>query len=87
MTAATGSEPADSLFCLFLEKKEWVIDIKSQCDESDVPFFFKQWGRPEFNTDPEDPTIDSKHINHAKGGCLLDGQIYRELPEKYRKAS
>ena len=28
MTAATGSEPADSLFCLFLEKKEWVIDIE-----------------------------------------------------------
>ena len=28
MTAATGSEPADSLFCLFLEKKEWVIDTE-----------------------------------------------------------
>ena len=27
MTAATGAESADSLFCLFLEKKEWVIDI------------------------------------------------------------
>ena len=68
-------------------KKEWVIDIKSQCEESDVPFFFKQWGRPKFNTDPEDPTINSKHVNHAKGGCLLDGKIHRELPEKYRKAS
>lgn len=28
MRAATGSEPADSLFCLFLEKKEWVIDLQ-----------------------------------------------------------
>lgn len=27
MRAAVGDEPADSLFCLFLEKKEWVVDI------------------------------------------------------------
>ncbi|MEX2604778.1 MAG: phage Gp37/Gp68 family protein, partial [Gracilimonas sp.] len=25
-------------------KAEWVIDIKEQCKEADVPFFFKQWG-------------------------------------------
>lgn len=25
-------------------KKEWVIDIKNQCANLDVPFFFKQWG-------------------------------------------
>ncbi|MDX1641474.1 MAG: phage Gp37/Gp68 family protein [Balneolaceae bacterium] len=23
---------------------EWVIDIKEQCQEANVPFFFKQWG-------------------------------------------
>lgn len=28
MRAAVGDEPADSLFCLFLEKKEWVVDIE-----------------------------------------------------------
>ena len=24
--------------------KDWVVNIKNQCDEADVPFFFKQWG-------------------------------------------
>jgi protein gp37 len=24
--------------------EEWVIDIRNQCLDSDVPFFFKQWG-------------------------------------------
>jgi protein gp37 len=25
-------------------KKEWVIEIKEQCEATNVPFFFKQWG-------------------------------------------
>ena len=25
-------------------KEEWVLDIKDQCKEARVPFFFKQWG-------------------------------------------
>lgn len=24
--------------------EEWVLNIKQQCDDADVPFFFKQWG-------------------------------------------
>lgn len=62
-------------------KKEWIIDLKDQCKDQKIPFFFKQWGKPEFNSDPKDPTINSKHRNHAKGGCLLDGKMYRELPK------
>lgn len=27
-------------------KKEWVMSIRDQCREADVPFFFKQWGGP-----------------------------------------
>jgi protein gp37 len=61
-------------------KKEWVTDIKRQCEKAGVAFFFKQWGKPEFNEDPDDPTIDSKHNMHAKGGCMLEGKIYRQLP-------
>lgn len=26
-------------------KKEWVMNIKRQCDKQGVPFFFKSWGR------------------------------------------
>ena len=25
-------------------QKEWVIDIRDQCHQADIPFFFKQWG-------------------------------------------
>ncbi|MDQ3019538.1 MAG: phage Gp37/Gp68 family protein [Bacteroidota bacterium] len=60
--------------------KKWIIEIKDQCKKQKIPFFFKQWGKPEFNEDQNDPTINSKHGNHAKGGCFLDGKIYRELP-------
>ena len=63
-------------------KKEWVDDIKIKCEEYKVPFFFKQWGKPKFNVNQDDPTIDAKHPDHAKGGCQLDGQIYRQVPVK-----
>jgi protein gp37 len=63
-------------------KKEWVDDIKIKCEEYKVPFFFKQWGKPKFNVNQNDPTIDTKHPDHAKGGCQLDGQIYRQVPVK-----
>ena len=63
-------------------KKEWVDDIKVKCETHKVPFFFKQWGKPKFNVNPTDPTIYAKHPDHAKGGCQLDGKIYRQMPIK-----
>ncbi|EOR93610.1 hypothetical protein ADIARSV_3194 [Arcticibacter svalbardensis MN12-7] len=61
-------------------KKEWVDTIKVLCQKQNIAFFFKQWGKPKFNIDQTDPTIDSDHPEHAKGGCQLDGQIYRQMP-------
>ena len=61
-------------------KKEWVQEIKKQCDSAEVEFFFKQWGKPEFNDDPQDPTINKEHPAHAKGGSQLEGKIYRKFP-------
>ena len=46
-------------------KKEWVLDIKQQCEKKDVAFFFKQWGG----------------TNKKKTGNLLDGKKYLEMPE------
>ncbi len=63
-------------------KKNWIEFIKNQCEERQIPFFFKQWGKPKFNIDPTDPTIESNHPQHAKGGCQLDGKVYRQLPVK-----
>lgn len=45
-------------------KREWVIDIRNQCLEAKVPFFFKQWGG----------------TNKKKSGRLLEGRTYDEMP-------
>ena len=46
-------------------KEEWVLDIKDQCKEVCVPFFFKQWGGK----------------NKKKTGRLLEGKTWDELPK------
>lgn len=44
---------------------DWVIDIQEQCKNSDVAFFFKQWGGK----------------NKKAAGRLLNGRTYDEMPE------
>src|SRR5579872_6565998 len=63
-------------------KKAWIDFIKTECEKKKVAFFFKQWGKPKFNSNPDDPTIMAEHPEHAKGGCELDGKVYREMPDK-----
>ncbi|HEY3372079.1 MAG TPA: phage Gp37/Gp68 family protein [Prolixibacteraceae bacterium] len=46
-------------------KEEWVIDIKEQCEQSNIPFFFKQWGGK----------------NKKATGKLLQGKIYCQMPK------
>lgn len=46
-------------------KPEWVQDIKTQCQRSNVAFFFKQWGG----------------TNKKAAGRDLDGRTYDEMPE------
>ncbi len=45
-------------------KKEWVIDIRHQCLDTGVPFFFKQWGG----------------TRKAKTGRLREGRVWNQLP-------
>jgi len=52
--------------------KEWVLDIKQQCETLGIAFFFKQWG-----TWGEDGIKRSKKLN----GKLLDGKIWQQYPE------
>jgi protein gp37 len=42
----------------------WVLDIRDQCQEADVPFFFKQWGG----------------VQKKKAGRELDGRRWDEMP-------
>lgn len=62
----------------------WVLDIRDQCQRAGIPFFFKQWGNRRNNPDPADPT--SKHNGgKAKGGRLLEGRTYDEMPAAQRE--
>jgi protein gp37 len=63
-------------------EKAWVDQIRLVCRSQRVPFFFKQWGKAEFNPDPHDPTLHKSHPQYAKGGCQLAGEIVREFPKK-----
>ncbi len=45
-------------------KKEWVIDIRDQCLDAGVPFFFKQWGG----------------TRKALAGRELEGQVWSQTP-------
>ena len=47
-------------------KEEWVVDIKDQCKQANVAFYFKQWGG----------------TNKKKSGKKLNGTEYLEIPEQ-----
>lgn len=47
-------------------KREWVISVRRQCRQQNVPFFFKQWGG----------------VRKFKAGRLLDGRTYDEMPNE-----
>ena len=53
-------------------KEEWVLNIKKQADEAEIPFFFKQWG-----------TWGSDGIKRNKktNGKLLQGRIFQTMPK------
>ena len=44
--------------------RKWVLDIKKQCKQADVPFFFKQWGG----------------TNKKASGRQLLGKTWDEMP-------
>jgi protein gp37 len=45
-------------------QQEWVLEIRDQCVDSGVPFFFKQWGG----------------VNKKRNGRLLQGRSWDQLP-------
>jgi protein gp37 len=46
-------------------RREWVIDIRNQCQAAGVPFFFKQWGG----------------TNKKKSGRTLENRTWDEMPQ------
>lgn len=45
-------------------RRRWVLDIRDQCRDAQVPFFFKQWGG----------------VRKKRYGRLLEGRTWDELP-------
>ena len=52
-------------------EKEWVINIKNQCKNNNVAFFFKQWGTW---------GADKIKRNKKQNGKILEGKIWHEYP-------
>ena len=48
-------------------QEKWVIDIRDQCQQVGVPFFFKQWGGQ----------------NKKQAGRILEGEEWNDLPLSY----
>jgi protein gp37 len=47
-------------------RKEWVVSLRRQCREANVPFFFKQWGG----------------VRKKQSGRTLNGRTYDEFPQR-----
>ena len=58
---------------------DWALRIRDQCVDAGVPFFFKQWGNIQSNLDPGDRSF-KKNGGKDKGGRMLDGRIWDEMP-------
>jgi protein gp37 len=49
-------------------KEDWVVEIREQCLQAKVPFFFKQWGG----------------FRKKKAGRELQGKTWDQMPSQYR---
>ena len=47
-------------------KKEWVLQLRDQCERNGIPFFFKQWGG----------------VRKKSAGRRLAGRTYDEFPQR-----
>jgi protein gp37 len=54
-------------------KPEWAMNIQQQCQQSDVQFFFKQWGGW---------GADGKKRPKKQNGRQLNGKIFDEMPDQ-----
>ena len=52
-------------------QESWIVEIRDQCREADVPFFFKQWGGRQ----------------KSRTGRELGGRTYDEMPRRESRAT
>lgn len=56
---------------------QWPMDLLNQCQEANIPFFFKSWGP--WMPHPHNKDIKLKTYNFNKN--LLNGQAWQQYPE------
>lgn len=70
-------------------RAEWIRDLRDQCIAQGVAFFLKQWGKASNNpiyreAIAQGATAPTRYVETAdpgkKGGCLLDGQEWKQWP-------
>lgn len=57
---------------------DWVKNLKKQCEDSKVPFFFKQWG--EFAHNDFNGELLPDRVGKKRAGKLIDGREYLSFP-------
>jgi protein gp37 len=56
--------------------ENWVLNIKKQCEENDIAFFFKQWGTW---------GADKVKRNKKDNGKKLLGEVFQQYPKAYKE--
>jgi protein gp37 len=54
-------------------RADWAREIRAQCDDAGVAFFFKQWGAH---------NEEGVRVGKSRAGRELDGQTYDEMPAR-----
>jgi protein gp37 len=60
---------------------DWIRDLRDQCAEAAIPFFFKQWGSNPNTAAFAETNGKCADMTTSKGGSLLDGKTWHEFPE------
>lgn len=71
---------------------DWVRNLRDQCRDAGIPFFFKGWGEWHEACPPDDeiwnghpPTLRHEHgayfirLGKKNAGCILDGEVWNKL--------
>ncbi len=66
--------------------KENILKLKKNCNDYNIPFSFKSWGKVENNPNPNDPTLNPRHRYYTEAGCMFDDKIYYYDPISKTKA-
>ena len=59
--------------------------LRDQCQQADVPFFFKSWGEYEYlrrGASDGDGKYFYNHVGKKNSGRVLDGEEWNEYPKE-----